>query len=237
MSDYLWDKTGEPDAEVERLEALLGTLGHRPRTLALPLEVAPDVRRPPRFLKPVWLAAAAALLLASLVGAAAYLRARSATEVKGVAAVSETPRPQEGVRRDAAPIVPEPPARSARNGVVKDEPSGLVKEVPSGGLKDEKAAVENLEPVPPGRKSAQLASLPRRRQPKAAAPARGVTSSGGGSTFETMSAGGGGAPSLFDSTRLMAKEQLVYALRLTGAKLRDVQQRTQGRDINEAGQP
>jgi hypothetical protein len=35
----------------------------------------------------------------------------------------------------------------------------------------------------------------------------------------------------------MAKEQLVYALRLTGAKLRDVQQRTQGRDINEAGQP
>ena len=37
MSDYLWDKKGEPDAEVARLEALLGAFRHEPRRLELPL--------------------------------------------------------------------------------------------------------------------------------------------------------------------------------------------------------
>jgi len=36
MSDYLWDKKGEPDAEVARLETLLGTFAHEPRRLELP---------------------------------------------------------------------------------------------------------------------------------------------------------------------------------------------------------
>ncbi|MCA1619345.1 MAG: hypothetical protein LC795_08565 [Acidobacteria bacterium] len=40
MSDYLWDKTGETDEEVERLEALLAPLAHKARTLALPAQVA-----------------------------------------------------------------------------------------------------------------------------------------------------------------------------------------------------
>jgi hypothetical protein len=47
-----------------------------------------------------------------------------------------------------------------------------------------------------------------------------------------MSAGGGAA-SLFEGARLLTKEQLVYALRLTGAKLRDVRQKTRGRDGSE----
>jgi hypothetical protein len=37
-----------------------------------------------------------------------------------------------------------------------------------------------------------------------------------------------GATSLFDGTRLMAKEQLIYALRLTGAKLKEVQTKAHG---------
>ena len=41
MSDYLWDKSGDPDPEIERLEKLLTPLGHRAergrgQVLALP---------------------------------------------------------------------------------------------------------------------------------------------------------------------------------------------------------
>ena len=38
---YLWDKSGEPDREIERLERVLGSLAHRETPLALPEEVAP----------------------------------------------------------------------------------------------------------------------------------------------------------------------------------------------------
>ena len=30
MTDYLWDKSGEPDPEIQRLEHLLGGFAHRP---------------------------------------------------------------------------------------------------------------------------------------------------------------------------------------------------------------
>ena len=29
--DYLWDKTGEPDPEIQQLEEILGTLRYQPR--------------------------------------------------------------------------------------------------------------------------------------------------------------------------------------------------------------
>ena len=34
--DYLWDKTGEPDPEVQELEEILGTLRYQPRPLEIP---------------------------------------------------------------------------------------------------------------------------------------------------------------------------------------------------------
>ena len=34
--DYLWDKTGEPDPEVQDLEEILGVLRYQPKTLVLP---------------------------------------------------------------------------------------------------------------------------------------------------------------------------------------------------------
>jgi hypothetical protein len=37
-----------------------------------------------------------------------------------------------------------------------------------------------------------------------------------------------------ESTRLLTKEQLVRALRLTGAKLRDVREKAQGADGSES---
>ena len=34
--DYLWDKSGEPDPQIQQLEEILGTLRYQPRALNLP---------------------------------------------------------------------------------------------------------------------------------------------------------------------------------------------------------
>src|SRR5688572_7870412 len=34
--DYLWDKSGEPDPQIQQLEEILGTLGYQPQQLQLP---------------------------------------------------------------------------------------------------------------------------------------------------------------------------------------------------------
>jgi hypothetical protein len=34
--DYLWDKTGQPDPEIQQLEEILGSLRYQPKPLALP---------------------------------------------------------------------------------------------------------------------------------------------------------------------------------------------------------
>jgi hypothetical protein len=37
--DYLWDRTGEPDPEVQQLEEVLGALRYQPRPLEIPAEI------------------------------------------------------------------------------------------------------------------------------------------------------------------------------------------------------
>jgi hypothetical protein len=79
MSDYLWDKTGEAEEDVERLEELLGQLRFQPRTFEVPATLPVVVpRRAPRTLNNLstlnkfsWsrLAIAASLLLTLLAGA------------------------------------------------------------------------------------------------------------------------------------------------------------------------
>jgi hypothetical protein len=69
QNDYLWDGSGPPDPEVERLEGLLRPLAHRGRVPALPKRghVAATARKPTVFsVFPVASLAAAALLLISL---------------------------------------------------------------------------------------------------------------------------------------------------------------------------
>jgi hypothetical protein len=60
--DYLWDRSGEPDPEIERLELTLQKLRHQPRPLRLP--VARVSRQPFRNLTAI----AAALVLMVLAG-------------------------------------------------------------------------------------------------------------------------------------------------------------------------
>ena len=61
MNDkYLWNRTGEPDAEVQQLEELLGTLRYQPRPLEIPATI--NIRRRRTFV-PLAIAAAIALLM------------------------------------------------------------------------------------------------------------------------------------------------------------------------------
>ena len=47
MNDnYLWDRSGEPDTEVQNLEETLGTLRYQPRPLEIPNDVRLKVNRP-----------------------------------------------------------------------------------------------------------------------------------------------------------------------------------------------
>ena len=66
--DYLWDKTGSPDPEVERLENLLGRYRHQPRRVDWTKVKVPS---PARWR---WLAAAAVLVV--VVGAGLWLTTR-----------------------------------------------------------------------------------------------------------------------------------------------------------------
>jgi hypothetical protein len=38
-SDYLWDRTGEPDLEIQQLEEVLGALRYQPRPLEIPADI------------------------------------------------------------------------------------------------------------------------------------------------------------------------------------------------------
>src|SRR5215218_6016684 len=62
--DYLWDKTGEPDPEVQQLEEILGTLRFQPK----PLQIPEDLPLPQRRNYFPSLAIAAGVLLAILAG-------------------------------------------------------------------------------------------------------------------------------------------------------------------------
>ncbi|HEX8722657.1 MAG TPA: hypothetical protein VF736_18715 [Pyrinomonadaceae bacterium] len=229
MGDYLWDKKGEPDAEVERLEALLGTFAHKARPLELPASAsaaAPGPGFARRLFAPAWLAAAAALLLASLVVAAVYLRARVTTAGGGGATQSarrsdtggqgQTPRAVESARATEPP-----PAAGANENVA---PAGEKKGVPKN-VKGAPAPVVEVARAQRGPKGSRPAAARKATPP---APEAGAGPAGG-FTLEALRARTG-ADALVETTRLMTKEQLVYALRLTGAKLRDVRERAQGPD-------
>ena len=62
--DYLWDKSGEPDPQIQQLEEILGTLRYQPKPLQLPKELSTARRR--TYLP--WLAIAATVAVALLAG-------------------------------------------------------------------------------------------------------------------------------------------------------------------------
>lgn len=101
--DYLWDRTGEPDPEVQRLEQVLGTLRYQPRPLELPEQVR--IGHPKTFFPRIAIAAAVATLL---VGAAAWLLLqRQSAPVN----IESSTKPKAGELLKTAPDKVGPPAK------------------------------------------------------------------------------------------------------------------------------
>src|SRR5258705_8680962 len=67
-ADYLWDKTGEPDSEIQQLEEILGTLRYQPRPLEIPagLHVGRELSFFRSHAAPLAIAATVAMLLLGL---------------------------------------------------------------------------------------------------------------------------------------------------------------------------
>jgi len=67
-ADYLWDKTGEPDPEIQQLEEILGTLRYQPRPLEIPagLQVGRERSFFRSYASPLAIAATVAMLLLGL---------------------------------------------------------------------------------------------------------------------------------------------------------------------------
>ena len=213
MSDYLWDKTGEPDAEVERLEKLLGGLGQQPRALELPHDARVE-QAPRRLWSRPALAAAAALALMLLAGAWLV-----ASRMKG-----DGPRTAQDSQATAPRV--EDIARDDGKAAARDGKSGA-------GAHD----TRNEGPA----ERAVLEQPPRQRQtgrgPAAQRRRRGaVLHAHAGSGMKGRGAGRaplGARPredqlAAVTERQQSAKEQLVYALRLTGAKLSEVKTKVRG---------
>jgi len=97
--DYLWDKTGQPDPQIQQLEEILGTLRYQPK----PLEIPEDLRVPQKRNYFPLLAIAASLLLALLAGGI-WLRVRSANEAPPRQARVETPTPKPEEKTPQPPV-------------------------------------------------------------------------------------------------------------------------------------
>jgi hypothetical protein len=91
--DYLWDKTGQPDPEIQQLEEILGTLRYQPKPLAIP--------NAPRRRNSIPLLAIAASLLLAILAGGIWLRVRSRNTTPPQQARLETPKP------DVTPAPPE----------------------------------------------------------------------------------------------------------------------------------
>src|ERR1700740_2063281 len=82
--DYLWDASGTPDPEIQRLESLLADFRHADRALVLPAELPTAPRKFRALLIPMLslprLAAAAAILLAAGLTLFFFTRLKPAPE-------------------------------------------------------------------------------------------------------------------------------------------------------------
>jgi len=74
--DYLWDKTGEPDPEIQQLEEILGSLRYQPKSLELPH----NIPMPRQWRNHFPLVAIAASVLLALLAAGVWLRMRTQSE-------------------------------------------------------------------------------------------------------------------------------------------------------------
>jgi hypothetical protein len=159
--DYLWDKSGEPDPEIERLEQTLGRL--RYKRAAEPLPLPEPARWSPRLSFSPALAVAAALLLLLLAGGLwlGLQRRSSSTEGKNTLATATA-----SAEKQAAPEFsgPRPPLGSGNPADDKLADGGNN----TGMAAPEKTAPRNHQP----RKFSNTRQLMARSRERKVAPSR-----------------------------------------------------------------
>ena len=117
--DYLWDRSGQPDPEVQQLEEILGELRYQPRPLEIPADLKTAVSR-----FNFYAIAAAVAMIALGLGAwlaiqkqgtqVATVPQSQPAEVKTVTHEDSKPTAVIATADDSAPSVPEITRRPAR---------------------------------------------------------------------------------------------------------------------------
>lgn len=250
MSDYLWDKTGEPDEDVRRLEGLLGEFRHRPRALELPASAegfARVGRRAPRAFRPAWLALAAAVLLLFVLAGALFVARRGAGLAGGEGQTAARATPA-APRQHGPPGVSLPPATESANRETTPTANDVAKHEERGGedarggqagsagptFKDERAGRQVIPRETERRPSAGEVALKQRGG--ASSLEHGREAAAEGATPRVVNASAARAEAQpekhlpLEVRRQQAKDDLMYALRLAGIKLKDVQRKTQKAD-------
>ncbi|HEX9917645.1 MAG TPA: hypothetical protein VGA87_00690 [Pyrinomonadaceae bacterium] len=228
MSDYLWDKTGEPEEDVAQLENLLGALKYQPRPLEIPAAAMPPSARaaaaattarprPTTIFSRPRLALAASLLLTLLAGAWLFTRQ------------GEEPRKNQlAVVKQGSPAAPsEQPDRALVPDTANREREATTGTEPPKPRADKPAFVaasvrKPLRPSP--RLAAKRQKLAPRLKEHADAPHEEVARAGA-MRWE--------AEQPLTPRQREAAEQLMLALRLASAKLNYAQREMQ--EIGRAG--
>ncbi|CAN5455745.1 hypothetical protein BH18ACI2_BH18ACI2_11580 [soil metagenome] len=212
MSDYLWDKTGEPDEDVKELEELLGNLAYQPRPLELPERLPRHTRMSHSLTWTHVAAIAAALLLMLLAGAALMSMRRQAV----------TPE-QQAIQQPSPQLQTKTPPRHTAEVSQEDEDIAIQPSNDSPEIK---------QPRNGSRSTVRQVALSRqRRQPSKRRVNEKPASVNQEIALNGVSSQGG---ELTDEER-QAKDQLMLALRFASANLRYVQE--QVREVGMTGKP
>lgn len=215
-SDYLWDKTGEPDPEIQQLEEILGTLRYQPRPLEIPagLSVGLAVGRERSFFRSAAPGLAIAATLAMLlIGLGVWF------------AWQRSQRSPSGAPSDVAKSTDKPGARAiptnspANNPKEQSAPNPTQLPQVATVHKHEETAATSAEPSPrqrtPQRVSNSLVAANSNRARNEIRSARSARRA-----KERQEAA-------------LAKDQLLLALRVTSAKLNFAQRKTQSANSPE----
>ena len=100
--DYLWDKSGQPDPEIQELENILAPLRYQPTPLEMPDELV--VRRQRNYFP---LLAIAATLLIALLAGGLWLRSRTEKSVEPQQEAKSVPSVPSVVEETPTPVIVE----------------------------------------------------------------------------------------------------------------------------------
>lgn len=119
--DYLWDKSGEPDPQIQQLEEILGTLRYQPKPLELPEEL--PAARPRRNYLP--LLAIAATVAIALLATGLWLRIQTQDASIPSVAIAQPEAPIIGPPLSVSSVSPDTPKKRTPRLVKYDQKEAI----------------------------------------------------------------------------------------------------------------